>query len=153
MPFDRTRYPDNWRDISLRIRERDGQRCKWCAVPNGAWIVRWTDKEGDGYTVYTHAENMKDGSYHAWNEDEGGLCSEIDEFVPELGDGKPIKVVLTVAHLDHDTANNTDENLAALCQKCHLTYDAKQHAAHAKVTRARKRSEAIAATGQQGFDL
>ena len=37
-------------------------------------------------------------------------------------------VVLTVAHLDHDPANNADDNLAALCQLCHNTYDApKRH--------------------------
>jgi hypothetical protein len=44
-------------------------------------------------------------------------------------------VVLTIAHLDHDIGNNDDGNLAALCQRCHLRYDAKQHAATAKATR------------------
>lgn len=34
------------------------------------------------------------------------------------------KVVLTVAHLDHDPSNCIDSNLAALCQRCHNTYDA-----------------------------
>lgn len=33
------------------------------------------------------------------------------------------RVILTVAHLDHDTSNNSDENLKALCQKCHLSHD------------------------------
>lgn len=37
-------------------------------------------------------------------------------------------VVLTVAHLDHDPRNNGDENLAALCQRCHNRYDAKHRA-------------------------
>ncbi len=38
-------------------------------------------------------------------------------------------VVLTVAHLDHDPANNADDNLAALCQRRHNTYNApKRHA-------------------------
>lgn len=37
-------------------------------------------------------------------------------------------VVLTIAHLDHDVSNNSDDNLAALCQRCHLTHDAQQHA-------------------------
>lgn len=45
-------------------------------------------------------------------------------------------VVLTIAHLDHDVSNNTDHNLAALCQRCHLTHDARQHAANARQTRA-----------------
>ena len=38
------------------------------------------------------------------------------------------KVVLTVAHLDHNPTNCNDDNLKALCQKCHLSYDAKHHA-------------------------
>lgn len=38
------------------------------------------------------------------------------------------KVVLTIAHLDHTPENCTSENLRALCQKCHNTYDAKHRA-------------------------
>lgn len=32
-------------------------------------------------------------------------------------------VVLTVAHLDHTPENCTDDNLKAMCQRCHNTYD------------------------------
>lgn len=32
-------------------------------------------------------------------------------------------VVLTVAHLDQNTWNNRDDNLLAMCQRCHLVYD------------------------------
>lgn len=52
-----------------------------------------------------------------------------------------IKVVLTIAHLDNDPTNNSPENLRALCQKCHLTYDAKFHAANARRTRYAKQNE------------
>lgn len=49
------------------------------------------------------------------------------------------RVVLTVAHLDHDPTHNTEANLRALCQRCHLAYDAKHHRAEAhKTRRARK---------------
>lgn len=34
------------------------------------------------------------------------------------------KVVLTVAHLDHMPENCGDDNLKAMCQKCHNRYDA-----------------------------
>jgi len=34
------------------------------------------------------------------------------------------KVVLTVAHLDHQPENCSRENLRAWCQRCHNTYDA-----------------------------
>ena len=68
-----------------------------------------------------------------------------------FGDDYPkiIKIVLTVAHVDHDPTNNAESNLAALCQRCHLRHDAKQHAQSAKSTRARKRHAAVLATGQE----
>lgn len=47
---------------------------------------------------------------------------------PETGS----RVVLTVAHLDHDVSNNAPENLRAWCQRCHLTYDAAMKAAKRK---------------------
>lgn len=39
------------------------------------------------------------------------------------------KVVLTIAHLDHDPENWAvqNERLRALCQKCHLRYDLSRH--------------------------
>ena len=42
-----------------------------------------------------------------------------------------IRVVCTVAHLDHNPENNDENNLAFLCQKCHNSYDAP----HRKQTR------------------
>lgn len=46
-------------------------------------------------------------------------------------------VILTVAHLDHTPENCADENLKAMCQLCHLSYDKSVHAANAKATRER----------------
>lgn len=39
------------------------------------------------------------------------------------------KVVLTIAHLDHDSSNHDVQldRLAALCQACHLKYDMARH--------------------------
>jgi hypothetical protein len=48
------------------------------------------------------------------------LCTQDEE--------NAIRIVLTVAHLDHDINNNSFFNLKAMCQKCHLSYDAKHHA-------------------------
>lgn len=47
------------------------------------------------------------------------------------------KVVLTIAHLDHDANNHqvTDDRLAALCQACHLKYDLHRHIAKKKYGR------------------
>lgn len=48
------------------------------------------------------------------------------------------RVVLTVAHLDHDETSSDPANLKAMCQRCHLTYDARHHQANAAATRRRK---------------
>lgn len=50
-------------------------------------------------------------------------------------------MVLTIAHLDHIPEHCSDDNLRALCQKCHLTYDAKHHAENARKTRMKKYDE------------
>lgn len=38
------------------------------------------------------------------------------------------RVILTVAHLDHEPGHCEPDNLRAWCQRCHTTYDAKHHA-------------------------
>jgi 5-methylcytosine-specific restriction endonuclease McrA len=63
---------------------------------------------------------------------------------PETGS----KVILTVAHLNHDTMDNRDANLAALCQRCHLRHDADIHAQNARRTRIRKRHQQKQQAGQ-----
>lgn len=62
-------------------------------------------------------------------------------------------VILTVAHLGtvrpdgspgdkRDKMDVRDENLAALCQRCHLTFDRDEHAANAAATRRRRQVQA-----------
>jgi hypothetical protein len=64
------------------------------------------------------------------------------------GDGEPVpapgawellrvelvQVQLGCAHLDHDPSHNSELNLAALCQRCHLAHDAPHHAARRRIT-------------------
>jgi hypothetical protein len=50
---------------------------------------------------------------------------------PETGS----RVVLTIAHMDHDEENSDRRNLRALCQRCHLHWDHGQHLANAAATR------------------
>lgn len=50
------------------------------------------------------------------------------------------RVVLTVAHMDHTPENCADENLVALCQKCHNAYDAPTRVAN---RRARLQAPAV----------
>src|SRR5579859_3249226 len=85
-----------------------------------------------------------------------------------LPSGRAGLVVLTVAHLGaplatgtsgyrpgdkHDKHDVRRENLAALCQRCHLRFDLDDHIAHAKATRQRKEREAIRASGQLTLPL
>lgn len=62
-----------------------------------------------------------------------GQCEHVIAGVRcEAMNGKPhpitgSKVVLTVAHLDHTPENCADDNLKAMCQRCHLRYDQHHH--------------------------
>jgi hypothetical protein len=76
----------------------------------------------------------------------GGACEGSPRY-PECRaeNGKPhpatgSRVVLTIAHLDHDPSHGDPERLRAWCQRCHLTYDAAHHAANAAATRAKRKS-------------
>lgn len=39
------------------------------------------------------------------------------------------RIIIGVAHLDHDPTNNSHSNLLAVCQRCHLLHDRQQHTA------------------------
>lgn len=56
--------------------------------------------------------------------DAGGRCLAVQGFPHPVTRST---VVLTVAHLDRDPANNDPGNHAAMCQRCHLSYDIDQH--------------------------
>ncbi|WP_174843493.1 hypothetical protein [Thalassococcus sp. S3] len=49
-------------------------------------------------------------------------------------------VVLTVAHLNHEPEDCRDENLMAMCQRCHLTYDAEHHRINREANARRERA-------------
>lgn len=46
------------------------------------------------------------------------------------------RVVLTIAHLDHDPSGTDPARLRAWCQKCHNSYDAPFRAANRRAKRA-----------------
>jgi len=92
-PENRKRYPDDWKEISYRIRfERADGWCEFCRIA-------------------------------------------------EHGEQHPVTgsiVVLTTAHLDHTPEHCADDNLAAMCQRCHLTYDAVHHRQNREKTQRKK---------------
>lgn len=104
MPINYKEYPANWKtEIRPFVLKRAGNCCEWCRVPNYAIIYR-----------------PEKGKSH-WK-----LAPEGHEADTMAMDGvKFTKIVLTVAHLDHDKENHDVklDRLAALCQRCHLLYD------------------------------
>ncbi len=139
---EKARYPKDWPAISREVRERDGQRCKWCKVENGAVILRPT--EGGVYI------DPPSGAVFCCETGEArGYCRG-----SEFPSGRMVKIVLTVAHLDHTPENvgtpGERLNLVALCQKCHLTYDAPMHAANASATRRARKATGDLFVAEQG---
>jgi hypothetical protein len=124
-PENKSKYPADWPQIRDRIREREGHCCKWCKAPNRKFIAR---SSCGSYYMLANGDIL--------NADNGETVfrSELVLFQAK----KWIEVVLTVAHLDHDPTNNTDENLAALCQRCHNRYDSEHRAESRAKTRALK---------------
>jgi len=119
MPIkDWSKYPPNWKtEIRPAILQRAENKCEFCNVENGLVIER-------GYLndieVYQDCIKNEGAIYRADNSEyiTSDYLGSIDK-----PSGKLITVVLTIAHLDHDTNNNKYSNLKALCQKCHNRHD------------------------------
>jgi hypothetical protein len=121
-PENRARYPAHWKEIRQHILERAANCCELCRVPNGVTVLRGMGKDKGAYQT-------PDGVTHS--ELNGGLiCLRPFDFI-----GYSVKIVLTIAHLDHVPEHCDDDNLKALCQRCHLAYDAEHHRANAQATR------------------
>jgi hypothetical protein len=116
MPIDLKKYPKNWKtEIVPRIKERAKNCCEFCGVPN--YTVRKKDStKNGGFIIY--------GLFNSFAEAKK-VCDSLNIPYKRFG-----IVVLTIAHLDHDAENHEvkDERLAALCQSCHINYDAKMKA-------------------------
>ena len=94
-PENKHRYPANWKAIRAGILERANNRCEFCGVQNYAHIIRFG--KGIEYGMeWNYSLSCEPGA---------------------------VKIVLTIAHLDHVPENCDPANLRALCQKCHLNYD------------------------------
>jgi hypothetical protein len=132
MPMDLRRYPPAWRAISRTVRERAGQRCE-CAGECGADHRGRCDAPNGGTIVRAVADPAR---WMLWS----AFLAGIDERWPAESCHAPVRVVLTVAHLDHDPAGDDPARMRALCQRCHLRYDAAHHARNARATRMGRRA-------------
>ena len=130
MPMDRSKYPDNWEIISWNVRESQGWKCKFCGVRGGD--IGYRDSTGTFHRLY----NITD------TDDEILRVSERSGLLHDAVEVKLIKIVLTTAHLNHDTEDNREENLVALCQRCHNRYDRPHRNRNSAITRRRKKLEA-----------
>jgi len=135
MPFDRTKYPDDWEAIRAEVLARAGDRCEQCNVKNHTHVFRGTY---DGEPCYQTA----DGCVYCANTGALFINSEYADVGRVGKRDKATPVVLTISHTDHDTTNNGEPgnrpNLKALCQRCHLLHDKDHHKANARATRSRK---------------
>ena len=100
-PENRARYPRDWEAISKRIRFGRAQgRC-----------------ECTGHCGVDHVDDPLKAEFDPHDT----RCEQMHGEANTIT-GSP--VVLTVAHLDHQPEHNDDDNLLAMCQRCHNRYDA-----------------------------
>ena len=132
-------YPANWKDIRQRICfDRAQGRCERCGVRNYG-VGRWVGQGNDARFEYVRGNRFWDQFEYADSYQQAReACDELNMLNPEQ---KNIVIVLTTAHLDHDPTNNDEHNLAALCQRCHLRHDTKQHAASRRLNREKARKQ------------
>lgn len=71
--------------------------------------------------------------------DQANNCCEFCGIANGAVTVRATRVVLTTAHLDHDTSNNDPANLRALCQSDHLAWDRDHHIATGHQTRRQRR--------------
>ena len=112
-----------WRATRARILARAGHSCERCGKPHGAKLR------------VTRGGIWYDEAASTWRNDAG----EASGYNYPGVTGRTvytIKCVITIAHLNHVSGDDRDENLAALCQHCHLKHDTHFHHANARRTRA-----------------
>lgn len=128
------RYPADWQDIRARIQRRARNRCEGCGVKNHALGGR--DDQGRFLLAVPHDDRPtwpKPGVM-AWCQ--LGARNEILRI---------IRIVCTVAHLDHIPEHCDDDNLKFWCQQCHNRHDAPMRAAGIRERRARDAGQAALA--------
>ncbi len=123
MPVDMSRYPKDWKKISLSIRVRSRGRCE-CVGECGLHEGRCDAINYEPHPITT---------------------SKVILTVAHLGidypDGRKGN--------KHDKMDVRRKNLKAMCQRCHLVFDLQEHLENARATWRRK----ILATGQMEMDI
>jgi hypothetical protein len=107
-------YPIDWPQLSHFVRfVRAGGRCEHCRRPHGRRIFHL----GDG--------RWWDSNARHWRNGQGRRVRRPTEDILARGLWTP--VVLACAHLNHDPSDSGLQQLAALCQRCHMIHDGPEH--------------------------
>jgi hypothetical protein len=109
-----------------RIRERAGNKCEFCKVPNGLKVVRYPKEFPGWWFDYETGKGYNEKGEHV------AIVRASSELPPVFAFST---ILLGMAHLNHDHTDNRDENLAYLCGRCHLMHDRLKH----KETRATRK--------------
>jgi hypothetical protein len=124
MPIDYKKYPPNWlTEIRPRIikRAKNICECDGCNFKHleEVWAVKYRGRTTGWFRDFEEANTMPKTIESRY--DKNKKCKTIPN-------PKKVKVILTIAHLDHDETNMnvSDDRLKAMCQLCHLRYDAKE---------------------------
>lgn len=114
----RHHYGREWRTVTRpRILARAGDKCEQCGVPNHTEVLR----VGGWWLEPLRSERVE----QRWRDERGARHQ--NAIAAPHGPARVIRVILTVAHLNHVAGDDRDENLKALCQWCHLNYDLGHH--------------------------
>ncbi|NJM68543.1 MAG: hypothetical protein HC851_24210 [Acaryochloris sp. RU_4_1] len=101
MPMIKARYPADWDEIALEVKNAAEWTCTQCGKPCRKPGVEWVHFAY--WILITHPHWFP--------------------LTQEDGEEKIQRFTLTVAHLDQDPQNNHPSNLKALCAPCHLRFD------------------------------
>lgn len=125
MPIDYSKRDPLWLShVRPRIMKRANNTCEFdgCDFKHGeiVFAVKYKGKTTGWYRTIEETEGMPMTGESKRNWKTGK--------VERVANPKKVKIVLTIAHLDHDETNYevSDDRLKAACQLCHLRYDSKE---------------------------
>lgn len=126
-----------WFEARRLCLDRAAGKCEWCKKPRGD-VRQALDHSGRWFDEVTR-EWIRPPAFRV-----GVDLSSFAMAPPRRA--STVRCVIAPAHLDHNPENNAADNLAALCQRCHLVYDGPHHRASARLRRDRE-------TGQLRLEL
>jgi sugar phosphate isomerase/epimerase len=118
-----------WRAVRRRILARAGNACEQCHKPNGEAVETITGKSLNDPVMYWRATSSTWRDWRDWLDRRAPAVVAAGIKAGLWQNRRVVKVVITIAHLNHVAGDDRDENLKALCQWCHLHYDQTHHSA------------------------